>query len=328
MILDGARPNNARIRDQIAHKDVSVRCLEVIKAVKNERVAIRDSPFKSIHGECGSCTSSNPVVQRYGALSETPDVDPSAQRAEDCALRRGHCHVVVYDDGALHGPLCKLAKHTDAHGFCVRPSAIDRVVRNQIRTRVCDANRLGSRRCLRRHGTCRDHVPLYVHSSVNAPKVDRGLSRVLNLVPRNVHLDLGAGYSHTEYEDPHGIVKSSSSSKVDAVISDHERSGHILWLSRVRWHGYTRARNDIDSVAATKQWLYAIDLAGGDHQSADGVHKNRVSPRTDKAQSPNRDAGSGNFDIEGSRSPLNTRQLPVLILGARDRDFLRHQDRS
>src|SRR6267378_2173370 len=232
------------------HKEVSDRCLKVIEAVENERVVIRDSAFKNIHGECGSCTSSNPVVQRYVALSETPDVDPSAQRAEDCALGRGHCHVVVHDDGALHGPVCNLAKHTDAYGFCVRPPAIDRVVRNQIRTRVCDANRLGSRRFLRRHGTCGDHVPLHVHSSVNAPKVDRGLSRVLYLVPRNVRLDLRAWYPHAKHQYSYGVVLSRSSSKIDVVISDQERSGDTLWLSRVRWHRYTGARNDIDSLAA------------------------------------------------------------------------------
>ncbi len=88
VILDCARPDNARVHDKVAHKDVSDRCLKVIEAVENERVVIRDSAFKNIHGECGSCTSSNPVVQRYVALSETPDVDPSAQRWSHRCPRR------------------------------------------------------------------------------------------------------------------------------------------------------------------------------------------------------------------------------------------------
>src|SRR5437870_12670851 len=85
--------------------------------------------------------------------------------------------------------------------------------------------------------------------------VYRGFSGVPYLVSGNVRLDLRAGYTHTEYEDPQRIVESSSSSKIDVVISDQERSGDILWLSRVRWHRYAGARNDIDSLAATKQWL-------------------------------------------------------------------------
>src|SRR5205807_1852496 len=166
--------------------------------------------------------------------------------------------VVVHDDRALHWPVCKLAKYIAAYGFCFPLPAIDRVVRNQIRTRVCDANRLGSRRCLRRHGASGDHVPLHIHSPANTPEVYRGFSGVPYLVSGNVRLDLRAGYTHTEYEDPQRIVESSSSSKIDVVISDQERSGDILWLSRVRWHRYAGARNDIDSLAATKQckqWL-------------------------------------------------------------------------
>ncbi len=35
---------------------------------------------------------------------------------------------------------------SDAFGLCIRPSAIDRVVCNQIRTDICHANHLTSRR--------------------------------------------------------------------------------------------------------------------------------------------------------------------------------------
>src|SRR5882762_2728244 len=145
VILNCARSDNARVHDKVAYKDVSDRCLEVMEAVDNERVVSGDSSFKNIHGDCASCTSSNPIVKHYVALSETSDVDPSAQGAEDRALGLRHGDIVVNYDGALHGPVCYLAKHTDAFGFCVHPSAIDRVMRNQIRADVCHANRLGSR---------------------------------------------------------------------------------------------------------------------------------------------------------------------------------------
>jgi hypothetical protein len=71
VILNCARPDNAPVHDKVAYKDVSDRCLEVMEAVDNERVVSGDSSFKNIHGDCGSCTSSNPIVKHYVALSET-----------------------------------------------------------------------------------------------------------------------------------------------------------------------------------------------------------------------------------------------------------------
>src|SRR5262249_47683287 len=131
-------------------------------------------------------------------LSETPDRDPCAIRAEGCVFGRRHGHIVVHDDGTFHGPVCKLAEHTDA--LCLRPSAMDRVVRNQIRTDIYDANHLADPRGPR-HRARREHVAFNVHSANDTAEVDRGLSRVPYMVSGNVCLDLCAGYSHTEYDD-------------------------------------------------------------------------------------------------------------------------------
>jgi hypothetical protein len=143
------------------------------------------------------------------------------------------------------------------------------------------------------------------------------------LVSGNVCLHFRAWHPHAEYEDPYLLVESRSSD-IDVIINDQQRSGDILWLSRVRWVRNTDARNDIDSIAANR----ALDFARGDYQSADRIHKNRVPRRADKAQSLNCDAGSRRFDIKRSRSSLNTRHLIVAILRARDRDCLRQQDRG
>jgi len=284
MILDRSFADNERVHDAVAHEDVSERWLEVIEAVEHERVITRGSwhgIWVNVQGERGSSASSNPVVLHDVALSEPSYRDPRAIRPEDCALGRRHGHVVIHDDSALHRPLCKLAKGNDAGNDALRlcPSAIDPVVRNQIRTGIDDANRL-RRSC--RHGPRRDHVPLDICSSDDTPEINRRLRRVPDRVSGNVDLHFCACYPHTEYQDPHGLVSSHSSSEVDIVIHDQERSGDFLRVSWVRWRRYGVASNNIDSVAAIP---CAVDLAGDDHQPADRIHINRVVLRADKVQS-------------------------------------------
>src|SRR5215470_13894858 len=138
-ILDRARPDNAGVQGAEAHKHVSLRCLEVIEAVENEGVVCRTRgnlrrQWEHRYRECGSRASLNPVVPHYGVLREAKDPDRGAEITEDCARGRRHGDIVVHDDGALHGPCCNSAKHTDAFGVRMRPFAIDPVVRDQIRT--------------------------------------------------------------------------------------------------------------------------------------------------------------------------------------------------
>src|SRR5215472_11188642 len=114
---------------------------------------------------------------------------------------------------------------------------MDRIVHNYVRTGICGANHLGVHHGSR-HGARREHVALNVHSANDTAEVDRGLSRVPYMVSGNIRLHLCPGYSHTEYEDSHREVESSPSN-IDVVIRDQERSGNILWLSRLRWRRYT-----------------------------------------------------------------------------------------
>src|SRR5262249_28564823 len=101
-------------------KHVSTRCLEVIETVANQRVFVWSPPSKHIYGHCSSGAASNPVVQNHVVLGESPNRDPCAIRAKSCVFGRRHRHIVVHDDGALHGPGCNLAEYTDA--LCLRPS--------------------------------------------------------------------------------------------------------------------------------------------------------------------------------------------------------------
>src|SRR5262245_55954769 len=135
MVLNGAAlSEDYCIGYALADKHVSKRCREVIEAVANQRVCFWSSPYREIDRNCGSGAASNPVVQHHVFLSETPDRDPCASRAEGCVFGRRHGHIVVHDDGTFHGPFCNLAEHTDA--CCLRPSAMDRVVRNHVRTDI------------------------------------------------------------------------------------------------------------------------------------------------------------------------------------------------
>src|SRR5262249_17173 len=124
-ILDRARPDDEGVQGGGAHKHVSYRGLEIIEAVVHESVVSRNrgrSVLHSRHTESGSGASPNPIVPHYVALSVAVDQDRGAEIAQDGARGRRHGHIVVHDDGALHGPGCKLAKHTDAYGVWKRPS--------------------------------------------------------------------------------------------------------------------------------------------------------------------------------------------------------------
>src|SRR5215831_3271181 len=124
------------------------------------------------------------------------------------------------------------------------------------------------------------------------------------------------------------MIERRSSSNIDDVIDDEEGAGDILRFSRVRWGRWIEARLDGDSCAAVVYRHGAFDLAGGDHQSADCIHQNRILLRLDKAQPLNGDVRSRSFDIERNLSRLNTRELTVIVVPSftRDGDCLRHQD--
>src|SRR5215471_7702857 len=125
------------------------------------------------------------------------------------------------------------------------------------------------------------------------------------------------------------MIERRSSRNVDDVIDDEEGAGDILRFSRVHWGRWIEARHDGDSCAAVVYRHDAFDLAGGDHQSANCIHTNRILLRSDKAQPLNGDGRSRSFDIERSRSRVNTRELTVIVLAlscTRDGDCLRHQD--
>src|SRR6516164_5319780 len=118
------------------------------------------------------------------------------------------------------------------------------------------------------------------------------------------------------------MIERRSSSNIDDVIDDEEGAGDILRFSRVHWGRWIEARLDADSCAAVVDRHGAFDLAGGDHQSSDCIHKNRILLRSDKAQPLNGDVRSRSGHIKRNRSRVNTRELTV----TRDGDCLRHQD--
>src|SRR6516164_9742519 len=125
------------------------------------------------------------------------------------------------------------------------------------------------------------------------------------------------------------MIERRSSSNIDDVIDDEEGAGDILRFSRVHWGRWIEARLDADSCAAVVYRHDAFDLAGGDHQSANCIHKNRILLRSDKAQPLNGDVRSRSFNIERNLSRLNARELTVIVVVpscTRDGDRLRHQD--
>src|SRR5215471_13489026 len=126
------------------------------------------------------------------------------------------------------------------------------------------------------------------------------------------------------------MIERRSSSNIDDVIDDEEGAGDILRFSGVHWGSrWTGGRLDADSYAAVVYRHNAFDLAGGDHQSANCIHKKRILLRLDKAQPLNGDGRSRSFDIERNLSRLNTREFTVIVVVpscTRDGDRLRHQD--
>ena len=114
-------------------KDVCERRPETIKVVRDKRVVPRYSPVLIKHSQRSIGMSSNPVVQHRVTVSEAPDFNSRAIRAEDGALRTRHGYNVVYDDCARFRRQRRwLANHIDACGRCVGPTAIDRIMRNEI----------------------------------------------------------------------------------------------------------------------------------------------------------------------------------------------------
>jgi hypothetical protein len=133
ILYTGLAPDDERAGCSRVDKYVSERRLETSKVVREERTVPSYSSVLTQHSQRGVAASSDSIVQYRGPRSETPDFDSRAILGEDGAVRRRQGDIVVDDHRAGYGRhRRRLANQIDACSRCVRPTTIDRIVRNHI----------------------------------------------------------------------------------------------------------------------------------------------------------------------------------------------------